>query len=75
MADQPHEPGSMDISDQNATYNGVMAFTGKWGAPACLAFTVMVAAFLVNAGFLGAIFSAIITFVFTRWVLMTFFAH
>ena len=75
MADQPHEPGTMDVSDQNATYNGVMKFTGQWGAPFSIGLAVFFTALLVNAGILGGIVAFILSFIATRWVLMTFFAH
>jgi hypothetical protein len=75
MADQAHVPGTMNSDEQRSTFNGVMKFSGQWGIPASMAIGAFFTLLLINSGILGGFIGAIVTFIFFRWVLMTFFAH
>ena len=75
MADQDYERGTMDVSDQQSTFNGVMKFSGYWGMPFSIAFSVFFTVLLVKAGIPAAIFAAILSFIFTQIGVKTFFAH
>ena len=75
MADQDYERGTMDVSDQQSTFNGVMKFSGYWGMPFSIALAVFFTVLLVGGGLLSGFFSFVLSFIFTQIGVKTFFAH
>ncbi len=73
MADSNYQPGSMDVSQQKATFNGIMKYSANWAIPACAGITALVTGVLVGADF-SSVLMFILAFLLTRW-LLSIFAH
>ncbi len=73
MADSNYQPGSMDVTQQKATFNGIMKFSANWAIPLCAGLAALVAGVLVGAGF-SSVIMFILAFLLTRWML-SIFAH
>jgi len=71
MAESHYQSGTMDVSQQKKTFNGIMTFSARWAIPGCAAAAAFVASMLDGAG-LASVFSAVIGFFIIRWVLSIF---
>lgn len=75
MADNDYKPGSMDISDQRATYDSAMKFGTRYGLPFSLALAAFFTFLLINFGIIGSAVMFAIVFVAVHLIVKTFFAH
>ncbi len=75
MSDQDYERGSMDVSMQSGTYNGVMKFSGLWGMPFSIALGVFFTALLRDTGISMAFLIFLVVFFGTRIGVKAFFSH
>ncbi len=73
MAETNSKYGSMDVSQQRETFNGIMTFSAKWAIPLSAAIAAFVASILDGAG-IGSVVWALIGFFGIRWIL-SIFAH
>lgn len=57
------------------TYRAVMDFSTRIGFPLAAALTVMFTSLVLANGILGSIIAAFVTFMFSFFVVKTFFSH
>lgn len=74
MADNEHVPGTMDVTAQKSTYEGVMGFASQWGVAICLGLTAFFTSLLIGAGFYAILVLAGVI-IAVHLIAKTFFSH
>ena len=75
MAENDYTPGSMDVSDQKATYHTFMKMGMEWGAPFSMALAAFFTSLLVGAGILGGILTFVLVLAFCHFFVKMFLSH
>ena len=75
MAENDYVPGSMDVTEQQKTYNVVMGAGGRIGTAFSLGLAMFFTGLLIGWGFFGSLIGFLGVFLFTNWVGKTFFSH